>query len=41
MLAASKAVSMVVSIDDTTFRVKIEGNCARYKLPSAPPLYEL
>ena len=24
-----------------SFRIKIEINCARYKLPSAPPLYEL
>ena len=24
-----------------SFRIKIEINCTRYKLPSAPPLYEL
>ena len=28
-------------VSNKSFRIKIEINCARYKLPSAPPLYEL
>ena len=36
-----KKIRLEMSGFNKSFRIKIEVNCARCKLPSAPPLYEL
>ena len=38
---SSRDDEKITSGFNKSFRIKIEVNCARYKLPSAPPLYEL